>query len=145
MVKLTIRSSTHAAVTITREAVKSEKLVYVAVSNRLLNYEHGRSRIAYIGTTRQGAHRMAASAAAKAQEMLDLHGVKELCFYTVTCRSRQNVRSWAKLERALLLAFREKFGEVPECNTQGGSIEWTDELKYFTRQRLESVIQQYSA
>lgn len=145
MAKLTIRSSSDAAVTITRAAVKSEKLVYLAVANRPLKYEHGRSRIAYIGTTRHGAHRMAASAAAKAQEMLDLHGVKELCFYTVTCRSRQNVRSWAKLERALLLTFREKFGEVPECNTQGSRMRWMDELKYFTRDRLVAVIDQYSA
>lgn len=144
MAKLTIQSSSAAAVTITRAAVKSEKLVYVAVANRSLPYEYGRSRIAYIGTTRHGAHRMAASAANKAKEMLDLHGVKELCFFTVTCKSRQNVRSWAKLERALLLVFREKFGEIPECNTQGSRMKWTDELTYFTRQRLEAVIHQYS-
>lgn len=145
MARLTIRSSSAAAVTITRAAVKSEKLVYVAVANRPLKYQYGRSRIAYIGTTKNGAHRMAASAAAKALEMLDLHGIKDLAFYTVTCKSRQNVKSWAKLERALLLIFREKFGSVPECNTQGSRMKWKDELSYFARQRLEGVIEQYSS
>src|SRR5688572_14888607 len=99
MAKLTVKSSSSPAVTITREAVKSDKLVYIAVANKPLRYLHGRSRIAYIGTTKTGAHRMAASAAAKAQEMLDLHGVKQLEFYTVTCKSRQNVQTWRKLER----------------------------------------------
>lgn len=144
MVKLTIKSPASPAVTITREAVKSDKLVYIAVSNRSWPYPHAKSRIVYIGTTQNGAHRMAASAAAKAQEMLDLHGVKQLEFYSVTCRSRQNVKTWRKLERGLLLAFKHMYGEVPVCNTQGKNMVWTDELKYFTRQRLEGVLGQYS-
>jgi hypothetical protein len=143
--KLTVKSPKSPAVTITREAVKSDKLVYIAVANKPLAYQHGKSRIAYIGTTKNGAHRMAASAAAKAKDMLGLHGVKQLEFFSVTCKSRQNVQTWRKLERGLLLAFKFTFGEVPTCNSQGKNMKWTDELKYFSRQRLEGVIAQYSS
>lgn len=145
MPRLTVKASSSPAVTITREAVKSDKLVYIAVANKALRYPHGSSRIVYIGTTKNGAHRMAASAAAKAQVMLELHGVKQLEFYAVTCKSRQNVRSWKKLERGLLLAFKHMFGRVPECNTQGKNIRWTDELAYFSRGRLDGVIEKYSS
>jgi hypothetical protein len=106
-------------------------------------YRYGRSRIAYIGTTKRGARRIAASAASKADEMLDLHGVKELQFYVVSCRSRQRVKTWHKLERALLLTFREIYGEIPWCNAQGAKLKWKDELQYFTHKRLRGVIGKY--
>lgn len=145
MKRLTVRSTKSPAVSITREAVKSDKLVYIAVANSFFSYIHAKSRIVYIGTTKNGAHRMAASAAAKAMEMLDLHGVKRLDFFAITCQSRQNVESWRKLERGLLLTFKHMYGEIPECNNQGKNMKWTDELKYFSRARLESVISEYSA
>lgn len=82
MNKLTIKSPKLPAVTITREAVKSDKLVYFAVANKALSYPNGmKSRIVYIGTTKNGAHRMAASAASKALDMLGLHGIKHLEFF----------------------------------------------------------------
>ena len=144
MDRLIVKSPTSPAVSITREAVKSDKLVYVAVSNKPMPYLHGKSRIVYIGTTKNGAHRMAASAAIKAQDMLNLHGVKQLDFYSITCKSRQNVQTWRKLERGLLLTFKHVYGQIPQCNTQGKNIKWTDELKYFSRVRLEAVVAQYS-
>lgn len=142
---LTVKTPRTPAVTITREAVKAQKLVYIAVANKPLSYPKGKSCIVYIGTTQNGAHRMAASAAAKAQDMLSLRGVLQLHFYVVTCKSRKNVKSWKKLERALLLTFKDAFGKPPECNTQGKNITWRDELDYFTRKRLDSVIKQYSS
>ena len=145
MAILTRKSPKLPAVTITREAVKSDKLVYFAVANKPWSYPNGKSRIVYIGTTQNGAHRMAASAAMKAGDMLDLHGVKQLEFFAITCKSRQNVKTWRKLERALILTFKYLYGEAPECNVQGKNMKWTDELKYFTRNRLESVIAQHSA
>lgn len=145
MTKLTIKSPKLPAVTITREAVKSDKLVYFAVANRALSYPNGeKSRIVYIGTTQNGAHRMAASAAIKALDMLGLHGVKQLEFFSITCKSRQNVKTWRKLERGLLLTFKYLYGDVPKSNIQGKKMKWTDELSYFSRSRLESVIAQYS-
>ena len=90
------------------------------------------------------ASRIAASAASKANEMLALHGVRELEFYVVTCKPRKHVKTWTKLERALILTFREKFGEVPKCNQHGKQMKWTDELKYFTTARLRTVVEKFS-
>ena len=97
-----------------------------------------------VGMTKSGSDRIAASASAKAKELLSLHGVKSLKFYVVTCSGRQKVKSWAKLERALLLVFRERFDIIPKCNHQGKGIRWTDELDYFTKPRLSTVIAEYS-
>ncbi len=144
MARLTISSYRKPAVIISRSAVARDHLVYIAVANKPMRYRYGRSRIVYIGTTRAGASRIAQSAAGKANHMLALHGVTHLQFYVVSCPRRQRVQTWKKLERGLLLCFREQFGEVPECNTQGRRMKWRDELKYFTERRMRSVIFKYS-
>lgn len=143
--KLTIQTTKQPAFVISRNALKAERVVYLAVTNKALSYPHGKSSIAYIGTTKSGADRIATSAAAKARELLALHGVKRLEFYVVTCVSRQKITSWKKLESGLILSFRQLYGSPPMCNTQGKKKKWTDELEYFTRSRLESVITKYSA
>ncbi len=143
--KLTIKASGSPALTINRNAIQGSRLVYLAVANKPIRYRFGRrSRIVYIGTTKAGASRIAASAAAKASQMLALHGVRELEFQVVTCKARRNVKTWTKLERALLLTFRSEFGEIPRCNKQGARIKWTDELKYFTEGRLKAIIDRFS-
>ena len=142
--KLSIKTTRKPAVTITRTAFRTKCLVYLALANKAVKYSHGRSRIVYVGTTKRGAKRIAASAAAKAGDMLALHGISSLDFFVVSCQSRQNVKTWHKLERGLLLTFREMFGEIPECNAQGQKFRWTDEDYYFTRKRLRSVIEMYS-
>lgn len=141
--KLPIKLGRRPAIVITREALKQDRLVYLALTNRPFRYLYGRSRIAYIGTTKRGARRIAASAATKADQMLALRGVKELRFYVVSCRSRQGVKSWHRLERALLLTFREMHGGIPRCNRQGKRMKWRDELQYFTMKRLRAVISKY--
>lgn len=142
--KLAIRIPRAPALTIHRPAIHSQCLVYVAITNRAIQYSYGRSRIIYIGTTGAGASRIAASAAAKASEMLGLRGVRDLEFYVVTCQPRRRVRTWRKLERALLLVFRQEFGEIPVCNRQGARMVWTDETDYFTEPRLRAVIYELS-
>lgn len=141
---LTIQTTKNPAVTITRTATQAKQLVYLALANKKIKYKNGESKIIYIGTTKNGADRIAASAAAKAKAMHGLHGVKHLELYVVTSSSQDGVKTWHKLERGLLLAFRERFGEVPKCNTVGKNMVWTDELEYFTRHRLKSVISMYS-
>ena len=141
---LTVQTTAKPAVTITRTATKAQELVYIAVANKKIKYPGGNSRIVYIGTTKNGADRIAASAAAKANQMLGLHGVQHLELFVVTSSSIKGVKTWHKLERGLLLAFREKFGKPPECNIVGKKMRWTDELQYFTRKRLDGVIDQYS-
>jgi hypothetical protein len=118
--------------------------VYIAVANKKLKYPHGVSRIAYIGTTKAGASRIASSAASRAPELFALHGVNELSFFVVTCAARQKVKTWHKLEVGLILTFKHMYGEPPKCNKKGKNQEWKDEREYFTRDRLESVIKKYS-
>lgn len=141
---LTIQTQTKPAVTITRTATKAKELVYVAVASKKIKYAVDQSRIIYIGTTKKGAERIAASAATKANQMLGLHGVRHLEFFVVTSTATTGVKTWQKLERGLLLAFKDKFGEPPKCNVAGKKMRWTDELTYFTRRRLDGLIDRYS-
>lgn len=123
-----------------RVFIGSQKLVYVLISDKRLEYISGKSRIAYIGTTKNGTTRIAHSVALRAYRILSLRGVRSFHARIVTCRPRRNVKTWCKLERALLLRFREIFGEVPKCNTHGKRMKVTDEFDYFNRRGVKSVI-----
>ena len=141
--RLTVQTTSRPAVTITRTATKSTELVYIGVANRQVRYSAGQSKIVYIGTTKNGADRIAASAAKKAKDMLEVHGITHLEFFVVTSSRKDGIKTWHKLERGLLLAFREKFGSQPQCNIAGKRMKWSDELTYFTRERLDGVIKKY--
>jgi len=128
-----------------RSAIRSEKLVYIAKANKKIKYKYGMdSYIAYIGTTKKGANRIADSAAARAKELLTKYGVKKLDIFVVTCRAKRNVETWKKLETALILTFRGIYGKQPIGNTHGKEKRWADEKRYFTTQALEEVIKFYS-
>jgi hypothetical protein len=130
------------ALEVTRLAIGNKKLVYVLIANKRLSYPHGRkSAIAYIGTTKKGVARVAGSAAEKAQEILSLHGVKKVTARIVTCSPRRKVKTWIKLERALLLEFRSAYGSVPKCNSHGKNMIETDEFSYFSRDAARKLIQ----
>jgi len=83
---------------------------------------------------------VAASAAAEARELLKEHGATTLEFYSLRCPGRQHVKTWMKLERGLLLVFRQRFGVIPIANKQGKRMKWTDELTFFTRSRLSPLL-----
>lgn len=100
--------------TVTRASVASDRLVYVIVLTKRIKYPFGRSRIAYIGTTKRGVRRLATSMSTKAERALRKHGVREFAIRIVTCKGRRRVQTWKKLERGLLLTFREMHGAVPE-------------------------------
>lgn len=55
------------------------------------------------------------------------------------------VKTWMKLERALLLKFRERYGEIPKFNSQGRNMRWTDEQEYFSVNRIANIIEEYDA
>ncbi len=130
------------ALEVTRIAVGNQKLVYVLIANKKFRYPHGRrSTIAYIGTTKKGVARVAGSAAERAQEILSLHGVKKVTARIITCSPRRKVKTWIKLERALLLEFRSAYGGVPKCNSHGKNIMETDEFSYFSRDAMRKLIQ----
>ena len=143
MAFLKVKRTKKAALSISREALHEERLVYLAVANRRINYKYGRSKIVYIGTTRKGAQTIAQSAAKQAKELLGIHGVRELNFFVVACGPRQGLKTWKKLERALIILFRERTGEVPKGNKQGPGFSWTDELSLFSRRKLEKILEDH--
>lgn len=128
----------------TRVSVGKSKLVYILVTDKRLKYPNGRSRIAYVGTTKRGLHRVASSAARHADEILSLRGVRSFDARVVTCQPRQRVKTWLVLERALLLAFREKYGSQPRCNNHGKRMKARDEFDYFRHKRLIAILEDIS-
>ena len=124
--------------------IGNNKLVYILVSDKRLQYKSGKSRIAYIGTTKKGVARVAQSVAARADDILSLHGVRTFHARIVTCKPRKNVETWKKLERALLLSFRERFGEVPKCNSHGKKMKITDEFRVFAEKGVANIIDELS-
>lgn len=144
MGRLTIKTTSKPAVTITRQATKVEGLVYLGVANRPYKYPGGRSRIIYIGTTKASARRIALSAAHKAGLLLGEHGITHLEFFVVHASRISGQETWKILERALIMTFRDRFGAPPRMNKQGTRMKWRDEHSYFTPRRLEGVIEKYS-
>lgn len=128
------------AIVINRTAFRDNKVVYVARTNKKARYPLGRSRIAYIGTTKKGARRIASSAAVRGEELLYEYGMKHLEFIVVTCGKVQSVETWRKLERALLIRFRELYGRIPRANKAGERIRWNDELRYFRIEKLDRIL-----
>jgi hypothetical protein len=128
------------AIEVTRIAVGNQKLIYVLVADRKFSYPHGKSAVAYIGTTKKGIERVASSAAHRAEDILSRFGVKKVTSRIVTCAPRQKVKTWLKLERAMLIAFRAEFGRVPAFNSHGKQMRETDEYDYFARNAVRKLI-----
>jgi hypothetical protein len=115
MRQLRVRSSKTASLTRSRQW--KDKMVYILAANKFHRYENGRSRILYIGTTKKGGNRPAASAVNKASEVFyKLRGVKTIDVHIVTCDPRKAMQTWKQLESALLDAFRNKYFEFPKYN-----------------------------
>lgn len=140
---ITIREASRPAMTITRAALRAEKVVYLICAERPQKYEIGRSRILYIGTTRRGARRYSASLSNKAIECLEYRGVKELKVHVVTCKPRQGMDWWTTLERDLLMAFKAMHGSVPKRNTSGKNRNPDALSGFFRPQRLATLLRQY--
>ena len=134
-----------AAMTVTRVSLGAEKLVYVLVADRALKYALGRSRIAYIGTTKKGVSRVSQSVATRANAILSLHGVKAFDARIVTCKPRRHVKTWLRLERALLVEFRGQFGELPKCNTKGNIMTEDGVFDLFSKTRVSNILKTLSA
>jgi hypothetical protein len=143
--RLKIKFSNYPSIIINRAAFRDDKLVYIARANKKIGYPlRDRSRIVYIGTTKKGARRIASSAAWKGEELLYDFGMKHLEFNVVTCTRRPGVESWRKLERALIIRFRERFGSPPKANKAGRFWRWKDEKLYFSQDKLDQVIEALS-
>lgn len=123
-----------------RVNLEDRRFVYVISAGNKLSYPLGHSRIAYIGATKTGSDHILQSAAARADTILDLDGVRRFEVHIVSCQHRQNVKTWVRLERAMLLEFRLLYGEVPICNVHGGRMRETGEFDIFSRERISNLI-----
>lgn len=139
--KLAVNLKPGHAMQVTRVSIGRKKLVYVILADIALKYRWGRSKIAYIGTTKKGVDRIAQSVAAKSNVIFSLRGVREFTVRIVSCQPCPAVKTWQKLERALLFVFLRKYGSLPKCNTQGEHIKQQDVFKYFNRDRLVKVLE----
>jgi hypothetical protein len=137
---LKIRCSKSALLTVTRSRQWDDKMVYILAANKYFRYQNGRSRIVYIGTTKRGAGRPAASAVDKAsQAFAKLYGVKTIEVHIATCRPRKAMQTWRHLESALLDTFRNTYFELPKYNKMRPSAR--DGL--FRDAALEKIINQF--
>ncbi len=131
------------AMRVTRVSIRAERLCYVIVADKQIKYANKkRSAIVYIGTTRRGVGRVAGSAASKAPEVLGQRGIRSFTVRIITSQPRSRIRTWSKLERALLLVFKDMYGEVPLCNSQGSAMKPRDEFKYFQESRLRRILEE---
>jgi hypothetical protein len=113
--RLKLSLTKHPALQATRVSIRNSKCVYVLIADKRLRYGGGKSRIAYIGTTKNGAARIAQSIASRADAILTLHGVESVHARVITCRPRQHVKTWRQLERALLIVFKKKLGKCHDA------------------------------
>ena len=125
MTKLHISTGRHRVLEINRGAFESLKMVYIALADKLVKYDYDlKTRIVYIGETKRGAIRITESAAKRAEKIVKEHGVTKLTFYAISCTPQKHVKSWEKLESALILRFREIYGKVPMLNDHGKRQKW---------------------
>ena len=98
----------NAAMTVFNSRYWRSRMVYILRADKPQKYEKGRSRIVYIGETKKGTKRPAASAASKSVKAFgELRGVGRIDVHPITFRGRQNVRIWEVLERDLLATFKQ--------------------------------------
>jgi hypothetical protein len=141
MLRARISLKRGAAIRVERISIGNQKLVYVLLADKKIRYKEGRSRIVYIGTTKNGIDRVAQSVAARADEIFKQRGVMEFNARIETCGPRQRVKTWHKLERALLLTFNSIYHQVPLCNGTGHRLVETGEFRLFSKKRLRDVIE----
>jgi flavin-binding protein dodecin len=121
-------------------------MVYILSANKYFRYRDGRSKtlgwssILYIGTTKTGAGRPAASAVNKASEAFyHLHGVKTIDVHIVTCAAHNQKYTWKHLEAALLDAFWKRYFNLPQYN----KVKPKHEEGHFGSRPLTKLIAQF--
>jgi len=129
------------AMAVTRLPHGSKKLCYVVTANKIVAYRSGRSKVVYIGATDDGLSRLVGTVAARTEEIFANLDLTHFEAHVVTCKAVPRVETWRKLERALLITFRDLYGEPPLCNRTGGGIQEEDEFSYFTHERIRNVLE----
>lgn len=140
MSRLKVKSSKKSLLTLTRSRQWTEKMVYVLAANKSYKYKNGRSRILYIGTTKKGGNRPAASAVNKASEAFyKVRGVRTIDVHIVTCAPRKAMQTWKRLESALLDVFRNKYFQLPKYN----KVRPTAREGLFSTKALDKIISEF--
>jgi hypothetical protein len=111
----------------------------------------GYTRIVYIGTTGSGISRIAGSASVRIKQAIDertVPGLRRLDAYVVWAKGKRGAQTikgrkfWSILESALLIRFRDKYGEPPALNGTGYMKE-NGEFEVFSRDTLDRIINRY--
>lgn len=142
--RLSINLPNEDAMHVSRLTIGKMRLVYVIMANEELKHGNKWSKIAYIGTTKKGLSRIASSVAYRANEIPKLHGVRSFTVAIVSCRQRQRVRTWFRLERALLAKFKDLFGSVPVCNSKGTKMTPQGVWELFSEARAQQILDRLS-
>ncbi|MGH9028832.1 MAG: hypothetical protein ACRDV4_04375 [Acidimicrobiales bacterium] len=129
------------AMTVTRLAGAPKKLCYIVTANKIVAYPTGRSKVVFIGATDEGISRLVTTVAARTEEILSNHDLTHFEAHVVTCNSLPRIATWHKLERALVLTFRDVYGQPPLCNRHGAGFQEEDEFSYFARERVLNVLE----
>jgi hypothetical protein len=129
------------AMTVTRLSGSPKNLCYVVTANKIVAYTTGRSKVVYIGATDEGISRLVNTVASRTEEILLNHDLTHFEAHVVTCTAIPRVQTWQKLERALLLTFRDLYGQPPLCNRHGAGLQEEDEFAFFTRERVRNVLE----
>lgn len=144
MARLHINLQRKSVMMVHRRILKKNKVVYLLTAAKPVKYHGGRSRIVYIGTTKKGVHRIAASAAWRAEDIMSRRGLKEVNVFLVSCTSCPGLATWERLEDALLAAFRSEYEQLPLCNDQGKKLKFTKKLaRIFKRSAVDKVVSQF--
>jgi hypothetical protein len=129
------------AMTVHRRILTKDRIVYLLVGRKPFKYRGGRSRIAYIGTSKRGARRIASSAAHTADEFFSKRGSRQMDVFIASCEARPGLKSWEYLERALLANFLAQYQELPFCNRQGKKYKFDEKLqKMFKLKGLYKIL-----
>jgi hypothetical protein len=123
-----------------RDALRKHHLVYILAVNWPHKYKKGRSKIVYIGTTKVGISRIAASVAYRAKSILHEFGVKRIAAFVLTYNQSSGTKMWLKLERATLMTFKGKYGSVPYLNKHGKNYKSRRVFHYFTEDSLRKKL-----
>lgn len=126
---------------VTRVSIGDDRLVYAMVADKKLSYPRGRSRVAYIGTTKNGIFRITSSVAERANTILKMPGVESFEIRIITCHRRKHVKMWYRLEQACLVMFRDICGAPPKCNSQNAGKNAGTVFDFFARSRVRRVLE----
>jgi hypothetical protein len=132
------------AMTVHSRILTKDRIVYLLAGMKPFKYLGGRSRIAYIGTSKRGARRIASSAAFRTDEVFSKRGSRQMEVFIASCSAKPGLKSWKYLERALLAQFLAWYRELPFCNKQGQKYKFDEKLmRMFRLKALHRILMRF--